>query len=233
MPTVASGSTSWVASRCRRWATATRLVEALRDQAGKVLHTSNLFRHPYTERVAAHLARFTGLEAVFFANSGAEANECAMKLARKRQRQLGEVDRTGFVSIEGSFHGRTMGALSITSGAKYRDPFEPLIPGVTFVPRGDINALDAALRTRPAALFIEPIQGEGGIYEHGGPFLRTAGSSARRPVRCWSTTRSSAAPAAPAASCVANITTSGPTSSRWPSHSRPACRWERSSSPRS
>ncbi|MBK8974520.1 MAG: acetylornithine/succinylornithine family transaminase [Planctomycetes bacterium] len=151
-----------------------RLVEALSDQARKVLHVSNLFRHPYTEEVAGRLARLTELDAVFFTNSGTEANECAMKLARKRQRMLGHPDRTGFVALEGGFHGRTLGSLSLTAGAKYRDPFAPLIPGVTFVGRGDLDALERALRARPAALFVEPIQGEGGIYEHPTAFLQTA-----------------------------------------------------------
>lgn len=141
------------------------LAAALRDQAGKLLHVSNLFRHPYTEDVATRLCRLAGMEAVFFANSGAEANECALKLARKAMRLRNTPERTGFVALEGGFHGRTMGALSVTSGAKYREPFGPLVPGVTFVPRDDLRALEQALATRPAALIVEPIQGEGGVHE--------------------------------------------------------------------
>jgi acetylornithine/N-succinyldiaminopimelate aminotransferase len=150
------------------------LVEALQDQAGKLLHVSNLYRHPFTEDVASRMARLSGMEAVFFTNSGAEATECALKLARKAQRMRGNPERTGFVALEGGFHGRTMGALSVTSGAKYRDPFAPLVPGVTFVGRGDLEALAQALRTEPAALIIEPIQGEGGIFDHGAEYLRAA-----------------------------------------------------------
>ncbi|MDA0375027.1 MAG: acetylornithine/succinylornithine family transaminase [Planctomycetota bacterium] len=150
------------------------LVDALRDQAGRLLHVSNLYRHPYTEDVAGRIARLSGMEAVFFTNSGAEATECALKLARKAQRMRGHPERTGFVALEGGFHGRTMGALSVTSGAKYREPFAPLVPGVTFVNRGDLDGLAAALRAEPAALILEPIQGEGGIFDHGADYLRAA-----------------------------------------------------------
>jgi predicted acetylornithine/succinylornithine family transaminase len=152
-----------------------KLVEALRDQVGRVIHVSNLYRHPYTEEVAARLARLTGLSSVFFTNSGAEANECALKLARKHQRDLGRPERTGFVALEGGFHGRTMGALSITHAAKYRAPFEPLVPGVTWVPAADVAALQAALHNlRPAALILEPIQGEAGVRDLPHDYLRAA-----------------------------------------------------------
>lgn len=152
-----------------------RLTEALRDQVGRVLHVSNLYRHPYTEEVALRISRLAGLEAVFFANSGAEANEAALKIARKFQRNAGCPERTQFVAIEGGFHGRTMGALSITHNAKYRAPFEPLVPGCSWVPANDVAALDAALRTiRPAALILEPIQGEAGVRELSHEFLRAA-----------------------------------------------------------
>jgi acetylornithine/N-succinyldiaminopimelate aminotransferase len=151
------------------------LVEALRDQVGRVMHVSNLYRHPYTEEVATRLARLTGLEAVFFTNSGAEANECALKIARKFQRDSGHPERTGFVALEGGFHGRTMGALSITHVAKYRAPFEPLVPGCAWVPVGDVAALRAALSNlRPAALFVEPIQGEAGVRDLPYDYLRAA-----------------------------------------------------------
>jgi predicted acetylornithine/succinylornithine family transaminase len=152
-----------------------RLVRALRDQAGKLLHTSNLYRHPYTEEVAARLARLTGLGAVFFSNSGAEANEAAMKLARKRAWLARETERTGFVALEGAFHGRTMGALALTHAEKYRAPFGPLVPGVEFVAPGDTARLEALLATRRfAALFVEPIQGEAGVRELAPEFLRAA-----------------------------------------------------------
>jgi acetylglutamate kinase len=151
------------------------LVDALRDQVGRVIHTSNLYRHAYTEKVAGLLAGLTGLEAVFFTNSGTEANEAALKIARKHQRVAGRPERTGFVALTGGFHGRTMGALSVTHTEKYRAPFEPLIPGVTFVTAGDADALATALHERrPAALILEPIQGESGVRELPADYLRAA-----------------------------------------------------------
>lgn len=150
-----------------------RIVEALQDQAGKVLHTSNLYRHPYTEKVATLLAELSGLEAVFFTNSGAEANECALKLARKYHELNDQGERNHFVALEGGFHGRTLGALSVTSGEPYRTPFAPLLE-TEFVPRNDIAALEQALSKRPAALILEPIQGEGGIVSLSGVFLQAA-----------------------------------------------------------
>jgi len=152
-----------------------RLVAELTEQLGTLIHTSNLFRHPYTDEVATRVARLTGLEAVFFTNSGTEAVEAALKIARKRQRQLGQPERTGFVALEGSFHGRSLGALSVTHTAKYREPFEPLIPGVAFVPVEDEAALESALRERrPAALILEPIQGESGVRCLSPGYLRAA-----------------------------------------------------------
>jgi len=150
------------------------LVAALREQAGQLLHVSNLYRHPYTEQVAGLVAELTGLEAVYFANSGAEAVEAALKIARKHHTSQGQTDRTGFVSMEGSFHGRTLGALSVTHAAAYRAPFEPLIPGVDFVSPGDEAALEAALNRRPAALILEPIQGENGVLELPTRYLQAA-----------------------------------------------------------
>ena len=152
-----------------------QLVAALEDQVGKLIHTSNLFRNPYTEPVAERLSRLSGLESVFFTNSGTEANECALKLARKAMRDRGEPERTGFVALEGGFHGRTMGALSLTHAKKYREPFEPLLQDVHWVAPNDAAALRRAVTGfRPAALVIEPIQGEGGVKELDAEFLRAA-----------------------------------------------------------
>src|SRR5690606_32645672 len=107
-------------------------------------------------------------------NSGAESIECALKLARKAMHVRGTPERTAFVALEAGFHGRTMGALSLTHNAKYRAPFVPL-QDVTWVPPEDTAALDKVLRERrPAALVIEPIQGEGGIRELSAAFLRAA-----------------------------------------------------------
>jgi len=151
-----------------------RLRLAIADQASKLIHVSNLFRHPYTEEVASRIARLTGLEAVFFANSGAEANEAAIKIARKFQRLQGRPERTSFVALEGAFHGRTTGALALTHTAKYREPFGPLLE-CTWVAPGDVAGLERALRTvAPAALFVEPIQGEAGVRDVAFDFLRAA-----------------------------------------------------------
>jgi acetylornithine aminotransferase/acetylornithine/N-succinyldiaminopimelate aminotransferase len=152
------------------------LVEAMRDQVGKLVHVSNLFRHPYTELVAGHLARHTELAASFFTNSGTESNEAAIKLARKYQRDRGQPERTSFVALHHAFHGRTCGSISITYKESYRAPFGQLLP-VTFVPADDPNVLVQVVRNnKPAAVFLEPIQGEGGIYPLSHEFLRAARS---------------------------------------------------------
>ncbi|MCA8955358.1 MAG: acetylornithine/succinylornithine family transaminase [Planctomycetes bacterium] len=150
-----------------------KLVEALQDQVGKVLHVSNLLRHPYTEEVAERVTRLAGMAEVFFCNSGTEANEAALKIARKHHFAKG-TGRTGFVALEGSFHGRTMGALSVTHNRAYREPFAPLCGEVTFVAPGDADALRRALARQPAALILEPIQGETGVHELPHEFLRLA-----------------------------------------------------------
>jgi predicted acetylornithine/succinylornithine family transaminase len=134
------------------------VVEAVREQAGRLMHVGNLF---YTEpgmRLAKRLAELSLGGRVFLCNSGAEAIECALKLARKR--------RTGgdFVVMEGGFHGRTMGALSATPQESKQAPFAPLVPGFRVVPRNDAEALAAAVSERTAAVLLEPIQGESGIH---------------------------------------------------------------------
>ncbi len=150
------------------------LATALRDQVGKVVHLSNLFRHPYTEQVATRLCALTDMAAAFFTNSGTEAIECALKLARKAMHVRGTPERTSFVALEGGFHGRSLGALSLTWSEKYRKPFQPL-QKVTWVPPEDQDALANALRTdKPAALVLEPIQGEGGIRELSPAYLQRA-----------------------------------------------------------
>ena len=135
-----------------------RVVDAVREQAGRLMHVGNLF---YTEpgmRLAKRLADHSLGGRVFLCNSGAEAIECALKLARKR--------RTGgeFVVIEGGFHGRTMGALSATPQESKQVPFAPLVPGFNVVPRNDAGALAAAVNGDTAAILLEPIQGESGIH---------------------------------------------------------------------
>jgi predicted acetylornithine/succinylornithine family transaminase len=135
-----------------------QLVEAVTAQANQLMHVGNLF---YTEpqlRLAERLSRLSIGGKVFFCNSGAEANECAIKLAR-RHRAGGEI-----VVLEGAFHGRTMGSLSATPQRDKQEPFEPLVPGFVVVPRDDAAALEDAVGHRTAAVFIEPIQGESGIH---------------------------------------------------------------------
>ena len=150
------------------------LATALRDQVGKVVHLSNLFRHPYTEQVATRLCALTDMAAAFFTNSGTEAIECALKLARKAMHVRGTPERTSFVALEGGFHGRSLGALSLTWSEKYRKPFQPL-QKVSWEPPEDQDALANALRTdKPAALVLEPIQGEGGIRELSPAYLQRA-----------------------------------------------------------
>ena len=132
------------------------LVEAVTSQAERLMHVGNLYYTEPAMRLAARLARHSLGGKVFFANSGAEANECAIKIARKHRRG-GEI-----VVLEGGFHGRTMGALSATPQESKQEPFAPLVPGFVTVPRG--GPLEPAVSERTAAVLIEPIQGESGIW---------------------------------------------------------------------
>ena len=139
------------------------LAAAIADQASTLLHTSNLYYHPLQGEAAARLAKLSGLARVFFANSGAEAVEGCLKFARRYWYTQGNASRNGYVAIENAFGGRTMGALSVTWDEHYRAPFQPLIGPVTFVPAGDVAALERAVTDRTAAIIAEPVQGEGGI----------------------------------------------------------------------
>src|SRR5271157_1756351 len=139
-----------------------RIVRVIRDQAAKLIHSSNLYYHRYQGPLARKLCETTGLDRVFFCNSGTEAVEGAIKMARSHGRRI-HPDKFELISLENSFHGRSMGALSITGQPKYRVDFEPLLPGVRFVPFDDSAALAAAVNERTAAIFLETIQGEGGI----------------------------------------------------------------------
>jgi acetylornithine aminotransferase len=149
------------------------IIAAVSDQVGRLAHTSNLYQHEPGVRLAERLVALLDRPArVFFANSGAEANECAIKLARKHGRALG--DRTRIVAANNGFHGRTLGALSLTGTAAKREPFEPLPGPVTFVDYGDADALRAAVDASAAALFIEPTLGEGGIVAPPAGYLQLA-----------------------------------------------------------
>jgi len=134
------------------------LIEAISGQAGRLLHVSNLFLNGPAARLAQRLAERSLGGKVFFCNSGAEANECAIKLVR-RHRPRGEI-----VVLDHAFHGRTLGALSATPAGDKQEPFEPLVPGFRVVPRDDPEALADAVRDETAAVFIEPIQGESGVH---------------------------------------------------------------------
>ena len=140
------------------------LAAALADQARTLLHTSNLYFHPLQGQVGQRLTALAGLQRAFFCNSGTEAVEACLKFARRYWHTRGETSRTRIVALERSFHGRTFGALSTTWEPAYRAPFEPLLPGVDFVSPTDPNALDTAVGSDVAAIILEPIQGEGGVW---------------------------------------------------------------------
>jgi predicted acetylornithine/succinylornithine family transaminase len=146
-----------------------QIVAAVKRQAERLMHASNLFHTEPASALAERLVRLAFPSKVFFTNSGTEAWEGAMKFARRIGKEAG---RTEYVAFEHSFHGRSMGALSTTWTAKYREPFEPLVPGVRFVPRGELQAAAAAVSEKTAAVMIEPVQGEGGIRPAAPEFLR-------------------------------------------------------------
>ena len=139
------------------------LAAAIADQAKTLIHTSNLYYHPLQGQLAAKLAAMSGLQRAFFCNSGTEAVEACLKFARRYWYSKGIKNRTQYVALEHGFAGRSMGALSVTANANYRAPFEPLIPGVTFIAPDDIKGLEAAVTAHTAAVIAEPIQGEGGV----------------------------------------------------------------------
>jgi acetylornithine/N-succinyldiaminopimelate aminotransferase len=139
------------------------LTAAIADQAAILVHTSNLYYHPFQAEAAARLAQLSGLPRAFFCNSGTEAVEACLKFARRYWYTRGATARTEFIALEGAFAGRTFGSLSVTHDEHYRAPFAPLLSGVTFVDPDDPAALIAAASERTAAIIAEPIQGEGGI----------------------------------------------------------------------
>ena len=139
------------------------LAAVIADQAKTLIHTSNLYYHPLQGQLAARLASMSGLQRTFFCNSGTEAVEACLKFARRYWYSKGIKNRTQYVALEHGFSGRTMGALSVTANSHYREPFGPLIPGVTFIAPDDIKGLEAAVTEQTAAVIAEPIQGEGGV----------------------------------------------------------------------
>jgi len=155
-----------------------RLVRVIRREAGRAIHLSNLFQNPYQAPLARKLVEWSGLDRVFFTNSGTEAIDGALKLARAyahaKATTSGTAPKTRILALENSFHGRTFGALSITHPAKYREPFAPLVPGVEFVRFNDVADLESKFDNTVCALVLETIQGEGGIFPVGEAFWQRA-----------------------------------------------------------
>lgn len=139
-----------------------KLVAAIAEQAGKIIHCSNLYYTEEQTSLAKSLADLSGLDKVFLANSGAEANEGALKLARKYGKTLSE-EKVEIITAEHCFHGRTLATLTATAQPKYQKGYEPLPAGFKYVPYNDIEALKAAVSTKTCAIMLEPIQGEGGV----------------------------------------------------------------------
>ncbi len=156
------------------------LSAAIADQAATLIHTSNLYYHPYQADAASRLSKLSGLARTFFCNSGTEAVEACLKFARRYWYTKGSTERTAFVAIEGAFSGRTFGALSVTHDPHYRDPFGPLLGPVTFVDPAKPEALAAAVTERTAAIIAEPIQGEGGIRPLSREFAQAIDDACRR-----------------------------------------------------
>jgi len=148
-----------------------RIVKTIRDQAAKLIHVSNLYYHEYQGTLAQKLCELSGLNRAFFSNSGTEAIEGSIKLARLAGHRAGGEAKCRLVALEGSYHGRTFGALSLTGQDKHRKGFEPLLEDVSFVKQNDVEALRAAVSDNTCAIVLEPIFGEGGIYECSAEFL--------------------------------------------------------------
>jgi predicted acetylornithine/succinylornithine family transaminase len=157
-----------------------RIVKAIREQAARVIHLSNLYYNEYQGLLAEKLCSLSGLQRAFFSNSGTEAVEGAIKLARLAGHRAGGDAKSRLVALEGSYHGRTFGAMSLTGQDKYRKGFEPLLDDVTFVPRNDAAALNAAVNDETCAIVLEPIFGEGGVLECSPEFLQACRAAADR-----------------------------------------------------
>jgi acetylornithine/N-succinyldiaminopimelate aminotransferase len=156
-----------------------RITKVIRQQAGLLIHTSNLYYHEYQGRLAERIAKISGLKRSFFCNSGAESMEGGLKMIRAHGRSISP-SKFEIISLEGSFHGRTLGAISVTGQPKYRNDFEPLLPGIHFVPRNDIRALEQVVCDNTAGIVLEFIQGEGGIFSLSEAYVRKARELADR-----------------------------------------------------
>ncbi len=157
-----------------------RVVKVIREQAARAIHFSNLYYNEYQGRLAEKLCQLSGLNRAFFSNSGTEAVEGSIKLARLAGHRAGGEAKSQLVALEGSYHGRTFGAMSLTGQDKYRKGFEPLLEDVKFVPRNDLEALRQAINDHTCAIVLEPIFGEGGIYECSVEFLQECRALADR-----------------------------------------------------
>jgi predicted acetylornithine/succinylornithine family transaminase len=151
-----------------------RVVKAIQEQAATLLHTSNLYLTAPQAKLAAKLIALSDMERVFFCNSGAEANEAAIKIARKHGKSDGSQTKFKIVTATRSFHGRTMATVTATAQPKYQEPFAPMLPGFTYVPFNDVDALAAAVDADTCAVLLEPIQGEGGVYAADQAYLTKA-----------------------------------------------------------
>ncbi len=148
------------------------VARVIAEQAQRLIHLSNLYHTEPHLRLAEALIAHSFADRVFFCNSGTEAVEAALKFARKFARTHFNERKVGFVAFTHSFHGRTMGALSVTEKPAYREPFAPLVPGVTFAPFNDVEAARVAITAETCAVIVEPIQGEGGVHVAAPEFLR-------------------------------------------------------------
>jgi len=157
-----------------------RIVKVIREQAARVIHLSNLYYNEFQGLLAEKLCRLSGLQRAFFSNSGTEAIEGSIKLARLAGHRIGGQAKSQLVGLEGSYHGRTFGAMSLTGQDKYRKGFEPLLEDVKFVPRDDLEALRAVVNDNTCAIVLEPIFGEGGIHECSVDFLNECRALADR-----------------------------------------------------
>ena len=146
--------------------------DALKNQIDKVMHTSNLYYNVPTIRAAERILRASGMDRVFFTNSGAEANEGAIKAAKKYAYTRDGHAGHEIISMKHSFHGRTIGALSVTGNEHYREPFEPLMPGVKFAEFNNLESVKALITDKTCAIIFEPVQGEGGIYPATEEFMK-------------------------------------------------------------
>src|ERR1700694_3390042 len=157
-----------------------RIVQTIREQAARVIHISNLYYNEYQGQLAERLCQLSGLDRAFFSNSGTEAMEGAIKLARLAGHKSGGAAKSQLVALQGSYHGRTFGALSLTGQEKHRKGFEPMLEDVTFVAQNDVEGLRAAVNDNTCAIVLEPIFGEGGIYECSVEFLQECRALADR-----------------------------------------------------